>query len=265
MSRLTDTFSRLREDGRTAFIPFIMAGDPDQETSERLLHALPGAGADVIEIGFPFTDPMADGPIIAEAGQRALRAGQTLRKTLAMVRRFREAGHATPVVLMGYANPVLQYGEGFARDAVDAGADGLIVVDLPPEESGLLDAQAAAAGLHVIRLATPTTRDERIDRVLEHASGFLYYVAVAGVTGDRSAGAGELGEAIARLRDRTSLPIAAGFGIKDAASARAAAQHADAVVVGSAIVKALEVEGIDAAVGLARDIAAATHAEGRPA
>lgn len=240
-----------------------MAGDPDLETSEKLLHALPDAGADVIEIGFPFTDPMADGPIIAEAGQRALKSGQTLKKTLAMVTRFREAGHDTPIVLMGYANPVLQYGDSFAQDAVKAGADGLILVDLPPEESGDLDDRARAEGLDVIRLATPTTREERIDRVVENASGFLYYVAVAGVTGDRSAGADELGEAIARLRNKTTLPIAAGFGIKDAPSARAAAQHADAVVVGSALVKALVVEGVDAALSLAREIAAATHGEGQ--
>ncbi|NNU15832.1 tryptophan synthase subunit alpha [Parvularcula sp. ZS-1/3] len=262
MTRLSQTFDRLKSEGRTAFVPFIMAGDPNAETTEKLLHALPEAGADVIELGFPFTDPMADGPIIAEAGQRALALGQTLQGTLSMVKRFREAGHETPIVLMGYANPVLQHGESFASDAVEAGADGLILVDLPPEESETLDAQAKKAGLDVIRLATPTTRDERIDRVVERASGFLYYVAVAGVTGDRSAGADELGEAIARLRTKTSLPIAAGFGIKDAASARAAAQHADAVVVGSAIVKTLAVEGPDAALELARDIAAATHGMG---
>lgn len=262
MTRLTDTFAQLRAEHRTAFVPFIMAGDPDLATSERLLHALPEAGADVIEVGFPFTDPMADGPIIAEAGQRALAGGQTLNKTLDMIRRFRAAGHQTPIVLMGYANPVLQHGDNFAQDAVGAGADGLILVDLPPEESSELDAQAKAARLDFIRLATPTTRDERIDRVVEHASGFLYYVAVAGVTGDRSAASDELGEAISRLRTKTSLPIAAGFGIKDAASANAAAQHADAVVVGSAIVKALELEGVDAAVALARELAAATHAPG---
>ncbi|NRA29752.1 MAG: tryptophan synthase subunit alpha [Parvularculaceae bacterium] len=259
MSRLEALFSRLSDEGRTAFVPFIMAGDPSTEASEKLLHALPEAGADAIEVGFPFTDPMADGPIIAEAGQRALKAGQTLTETLAMVRRFREAGHETPIILMGYANPVVQYGTGFASDAVQAGADGLILVDLPPEESALLDANAKQAGLDVIRLATPTTDHDRLGRVLERASGFLYYVAVAGVTGDRSAGTDELASAIAALREKTSLPIAAGFGIKDAASAKAAAQHADAVVVGSAIVKAHEVEGFDAAVALARDIASGVH------
>nr|WP_305888854.1 tryptophan synthase subunit alpha [Parvularcula maris] len=259
---MTPTFDRLRAEGRRAFIPFIMGGDPDLEASEGLLHALPGAGADVIEVGFPFTDPMADGPVIAEAGQRALAGGQTLKKTMEMVRRFRQAGHETPVILMGYANPVLQYGPDFASDAVEAGADGLIVVDLPPEESSGLDMMAHKAGLSMIRLATPTTREDRIDAVLERASGFLYYVAVAGVTGDRSAADDELGEAIARLRERTSLPIAAGFGIKDAVSARAAAQHADAVVVGSALVKTLAVRGHEATLDLAREIAAAVHGEG---
>lgn len=265
VTRLTPTFDRLRADGRRAFVPFIMAGDPSLEASEALLHALPGVGADVIEVGFPFTDPMADGPIIAEAGQRALKAGQTLKKTLGMVERFRAAGHETPIVLMGYANPVLQHGPGFAQDAVEAGADGLILVDLPPEESADMDRQAAEAGLSSIRLATPTTRDGRIDDVLRGATGFLYYVAVAGVTGDRSAGSGELASAIAELRTRTSLPIAAGFGIKDAVAAREAARHADAVVVGSAIVKAHELHGKDAALSLARDIAEGVHhLEGAP-
>ncbi|MEM1379898.1 MAG: tryptophan synthase subunit alpha [Pseudomonadota bacterium] len=259
MTRLTPTFAALKKQGRRAFVPFIMAGDPNLEASEELLFALPDAGADIIELGFPFTDPMADGPIIAEAGQRALQAGQSLEATMGMVKRFRAAGHETPVVLMGYANPVLQYGEAFAADAVGAGADGLILVDLPPEESAALDEQAADAGLSVIRLATPTTRDDRIDAVLQRATGFLYYVAVAGVTGDRSAASGELGDAIARLRTKTSLPIAAGFGIKDASSAKDAAQHADAVVVGSAIVKAHELGGKDAALALARDIASGVH------
>lgn len=261
VTRLSQTFDRLKGEGRTAFVPFMMAGDPAPATSEELLHALPEAGADIIELGFPFTDPMADGPIIAEAGQRALAQGQTLTGALGMVRRFRDAGHETPLILMGYANPVLQYGDSFASDAVAAGVDGLILVDLPPEESGTLDDQADAAGLSMIRLATPTTRDERIDEVIRRASGFLYYVAVAGVTGDRSAGEDELGEAISRLRTKTSLPIAAGFGIKDADSARAAAKHADAVVVGSALVKSLEVEGTEKALELARDIAAACHGE----
>ena len=259
MSRLTKTFDRLKSDGRTAFIPFIMAGDPDLSTSEKLLHALPEAGADIIEVGFPFTDPMADGPIIAEAGQRALDGGQTLQMTLAMVKRFRDAGHETPIVLMGYANPVLQHGESFAADAVAAGVDGLILVDLPPEESETLDAQAKRAGLDVIRLATPTTDAKRLPKVIERASGFLYYVAVAGVTGGLSSDSETLGTAIKALRSSTSLPIAAGFGIKDAASAQAAAEHADAVVVGSAIVKALAVEGVDRALTLTRTIAEGVH------
>ena len=236
-----------------------MAGDPDLATSEKLLHALPEAGADIIEIGFPFTDPMADGPIIAEAGQRALDGGQTLNMTLAMVERFRTAGHETPIVLMGYANPVLQHGESFAADAVAAGADGLILVDLPPEESETLDGQAKAAGLDVIRLATPTTDAKRLPKVIERASGFLYYVAVAGVTGDRSSDTDTLATAIKALRTQTTLPIAAGFGIKDAASAKAAAEHADAVVVGSAIVKALAVDGVDSALSLTRTIADGVH------
>jgi tryptophan synthase alpha chain len=264
VTRIKTTFDRLRADGRTAFIPFLMAGDPDLAASERLLHGLPEAGADLIEIGFPFTDPMADGPTIAEAGQRALRAGQTLKKTLGMVERFRGAGFDTPIILMGYANPVLAYGEGFCSDAAAAGVDGLIIVDLPPEESGPLETQAKAGGLDLIRLATPTTKERRIDEVLRGASGFLYYVAVAGVTGGRSAEARDLGDAITRLRAHTDLPIAAGFGIKDAASAGAAANCADAVVVGSAIVKALALEGVDAAVELARTLADATH-NARPA
>ncbi|MEO1657969.1 MAG: tryptophan synthase subunit alpha [Pseudomonadota bacterium] len=259
MSRLTSTFDRLKAEGRTAFVPFIMAGDPDLATSEKLLHALPEAGADIIEIGFPFTDPMADGPIIAEAGQRALDGGQTLKMTLEMVERFRAAGHETPIVLMGYANPVLQHGESFAADAVAAGADGLILVDLPPEESETLDSQAKTAGLDVIRLATPTTDAKRLPKVIERASGFLYYVAVAGVTGDRSSDAGTLATAIKALRTQTTLPIAAGFGIKDAASAKSAAEHADAVVVGSAIVKALAVDGVDSALSLTRTIAEGVH------
>lgn len=240
-------------------MPYIMAGDPDLAASEELLHALPGAGADMIEVGFPFTDPMADGPIIAEAGQRALDGGQTLAMTLSMVKRFRDAGHDTPIVLMGYANPVLQHGVSFAHDAVDAGADGLILVDLPPEESQALDEQAKKAGLDVIRLATPTTDAKRLPKVIERASGFLYYVAVAGVTGDRSSDADTLGTAIKALRTQTTLPIAAGFGIKDAASASAAAEHADAVVVGSAIVKALAVNGVDSALSLTRSIAEGVH------
>ena len=259
MRRLTATFDALKARGQRAFIPFIMAGDPDAAACEGLLHALPGAGADIIELGFPFTDPMADGPVIAEAGQRALRAGQTLRGTLAMASRFREAGHGTPLVLMGYANPVLQYGESFAADAVAAGVDGLILVDLPPEESGPMDDMAEAAGLAMIRLATPTSDAARLPKVLARAAGFVYYVAVAGVTGGRSAQAADLEAAIARLRAQTSLPIAAGFGIKDAASATAAARVADAVVVGSAIVKAHELGGTDAALDLARAMARGVH------
>ena len=240
MSRIQATFDRLAAEGRAAFVPFIMAGDPDLETSIALLNALPQAGADVIELGVAFTDPMADGPTIEAAGLRALDAGQTLRKTLGMVERFRAEGHETPVVLMGYFNPIHAMGaEPFAAAAAAAGVDGLNVVDLPPEEDAVLREPAAAQGLDLIRLATPTTDANRLPVVLTGASGFLYYVAVAGVTGRAGAQAEALQTRIAALKAHAALPIAVGFGVKTPEQAAAIARFADGVVVGSALVERL--------------------------
>lgn len=237
MSRITDTFERLAREGRKAFVSYIMAGDPDEATSREILAGLPGAGVDIIELGFPFTDPMADGPTIQLAGQRALAAGMTLRKTLAMVRDFRQQDTTTPIVLMGYYNPVYVYGvERFVADAVAAGVDGLIVVDLPPEEDEELCLPANAAGLHFIRLATPTTDDRRLPKVLQNTSGFIYYVAITGITGAGSASPETVGAEIARIKRQTDLPICVGFGIKSPQDARAMAAVADGAVVGSSIV-----------------------------
>ena len=219
-------------DGRAGLVTFVCGGDPSPELTPAILHALVRGGADLIEIGMPFTDPMADGPAIQAGDIRALDAGMTTRKLLEIVREFRRADDATPLVMMGYLNPVLAYGADFARDAKAAGLDGLILVDLPPEESDEL----ALDGLHLIRLATPTTDDRRLPAVLDGASGFLYYVAVAGITGQKSADAGDIATAVRRLKAATSLPVAVGFGVKTPAQAEAIARHADAVVVGSAIV-----------------------------
>ena len=235
--RIRRRFGALRAEGRAGLVTFITAGDPDAETAAALLAALPGAGADLIELGMPFSDPMADGPSIQAAGQRALKAGMTLAGTLAMVRRFRERDDATPLILMGYFNPIYVYGpQRFITDALDAGVDGVIVVDLPPEEDAELCVPALASGLPVVRLATPTTDDRRLPQVLRHAGGFLYYVAIAGVTGTRSAETAVVQAAVERLRRHTDLPIAVGFGIKTPDQAAAIARIADAAVVGSAIV-----------------------------
>lgn len=235
--RIEQRFAALKAEGRAALITFITAGDPDQATSFEILRRLPAAGADIIELGVPFSDPMADGPTIEAAGHRALAAGVTLQKILGLVRRFRQQDGKTPIVLMGYYNPIYSYGvDTFLRDALDAGVDGLIVVDLPPEEDAELCLPAVKAGMRFIRLATPTTDDKRLPAVLAHASGFLYYVAVAGITGTASADAADLQDAIARIRRRTKLPIAVGFGVKEPNQAADIAQFADGVVVGSAIV-----------------------------
>lgn len=226
--------------GRAALVTFVTAGDPDLETSAGILAALPGAGADIIELGMPFTDPMADGPAIQAGNLRSLGGGTRLRDVLAMVRAFRAGDVETPIILMGYFNPILAYGPAaFARDAADAGLDGTIVVDLPPEEAGELVPHLAAHGLHLVRLATPTTDAARLPMVLEGASGFLYYVAVAGVTGANAATAGDVAAAVARLKAATDLPIAVGFGVRTPEQAAGIARHADAVVVGSAIVDAI--------------------------
>jgi tryptophan synthase alpha chain len=237
-SRIARRFAALRTEGRAGLAAFLTAGDPDPETSARLFAELAPAGADLIEIGMPFSDPMADGPVIQEAGQRALRQGMNLRRTLSLVQRLRGADEATPIVLMGYYNPIYRYGaEAFSRDAVAAGVDGVIVVDLPPEEDAELAGPARAAGLDLVRLATPTSDEKRLPRILEHASGFIYYVAVAGITGTRSADAAEVAAAVTRLRRFTDLPIAVGFGIRTAEQAAAVARAADAAVVGTALVQ----------------------------
>ncbi|THD43049.1 MAG: tryptophan synthase subunit alpha [Bradyrhizobium sp.] len=268
-TRIDHRFATLRAEGRAALITFVMAGDPDAATSLAIVKALPKAGADVIEIGMPFSDPMADGPAIQAAGLRALRGGQTLRKTLALTRAFRETDQQTPIVLMGYYNPIYVYGvEAFLRDAASAGVDGLIVVDLPPEEDEELCLPALRAGLNFVRLATPTTDDRRLPAVLANTSGFVYYVSITGVTGSAAPEPAKVGAAVARVKRHTHLPVAVGFGVKDEKSAAAIASVADGVVVGSALVEALRaslVEGkagphtVGAVVELAGRIAAGVH------
>jgi tryptophan synthase alpha chain len=240
-TRIDARFARCRAEGRAALVTFLMCGDPDIVTSLEIIRALPKAGADVIEIGMPFTDPMADGPSIQAAGLRALKAGTTLRKTLAMVADFRKSDPDTPIVLMGYYNPIYIYGvEAFLADARKAGVDGLIVVDLPPEEDAELCVPALEAGLNFIRLATPTTDDKRLPTVLTNTSGFVYYVSITGITGAAIPDYSRVGEAVKRLKSHTQLPIAVGFGVKNAQTAASIAAHADGVVVGTALVDALK-------------------------
>jgi tryptophan synthase alpha chain len=240
-TRIDRRFAALKKDGRAALVTFLTAGDPDPETSLAILRALPAAGADVIELGMPFTDPMADGPAIQAAGLRALKAGQTLNKTLAMVRAFRAGDDATPIVLMGYYNPIYIYGvDRFLVDAKAAGVDGLIVVDLPPEEDDELCLPALKAGLSFIRLATPTTDDRRLPAVLANTSGFVYYVSITGITGAATPDPSQVNAAVARIKRHTRLPVAVGFGVRTAEHARAIAAGADGVVVGSALVSALK-------------------------
>jgi tryptophan synthase alpha chain len=237
MSRLSDTFTRLCAENRAAFVPFIMAGDPDRAASERLLAGLPAAGADIIELGMPFSDPMADGPSIQAAGLRALKAGMTLVSVLDMARAFRARNTDTPLVLMGYYNPVYHYGpERFARDAVAAGVDGVILVDLPPEEEAEFAGPARAAGLDLIRLVSPVTDGQRLSRIAQSASGFLYYVSLTGVTGAAAAPLEQTQAAVSRIKAASNLPVGVGFGIRTPAQAAAVARFADAVIVGSAIV-----------------------------
>lgn len=239
-TRIDRRFAALKAEGRAGLVTFLMAGDPDHETSLKIISALPKAGADVLEIGMPFTDPMADGPAIQAAGLRALKGGETLTKTIDLVRRFRKADNETPVVLMGYYNPIYIYGvDRFLADAKAAGVDGLIVVDLPPEEDVELCLPAMKAGVNFIRLATPTTDDKRLPAVLANTSGFVYYVSITGITGSAAPDAARVGQAVARIKRHTDLPVAVGFGVKDAARARLIAQNADAVVVGSALIDVL--------------------------
>jgi tryptophan synthase alpha chain len=240
VSRIERRFAQLKQEGRAGLVIYLMAGDPDPDTSLALFEGVAEAGADLIEIGMPFSDPMADGPSIQAAGLRALKAGATLRSTLAMVRRLRERDADTPFVLMGYYNPIYRYGaEAFAKDAVAAGVDGAIIVDLPPEEDAELAGPARAAGLDLVRLATPTSDEARLPAVVNHASGFIYYVAIAGITGTRSADAAAVRAAIERLRKFTKLPVAAGFGIKNPAQAADVAKAADAAAIGTVIVDRL--------------------------
>ncbi|MFO0996882.1 MAG: tryptophan synthase subunit alpha [Alphaproteobacteria bacterium] len=238
--RIERRFRQLKSERRGGLVTFITAGDPDFEASSALLERLPAAGADLIELGMPFSDPMADGPAIQAANLRALKSGMTLERTLKLARRFRERDGDTPLILMGYFNPIYSMGvERFVDGARDAGVDGLIVVDLPPEEDAELREPAAKARLDLVRLATPTTDDRRLDQVLDGASGFLYYVSVAGITGTKSAARETIAAAVARLRRRTPLPIAVGFGIRTPEQAKEVATIADAAVVGSALVGAI--------------------------
>ena len=270
MSRLEKRFADLAGRGRPGFVVYLQAGDPDYATSLELLRALPGAGADVIEVGMPFTDPMADGPAIQAAGLRALAAGMSLARVLELVGSFRAEDAKTPIVLMGYYNPIYAFGpERFLEAAVRAGVDGLIVVDLPPEEDGELCLPARAKGLDFIRLATPTTDDARLPAVLSNSSGFLYYVSVAGITGQKAAVADRVAPEVARIKKHTDLPVAVGFGIRTPAQARDIGRIADAAVVGTALVDVLA-ENLDAAgrakpglvaavTGRTRELADAVH------
>ena len=240
MTRIATRFAALKREGRGALIPFVEAWDPDVSTSMALLRGMPAAGADLIEIGIPFTDPMADGPIIQAAGKRALAAGVKVAHVLQMVRDFRRDDDATPIILMGYLNPVLSYGtERFCADAASAGVDGLIMVDLPTEEADVLVPSARAHDIDIIRLVAPTTDDKRLPIVLEGSSGFVYYVSITGITGTRSATSDHLAEAIPRIRAATDLPIAVGFGVRTPQQAAAASRIADAAVVASALIDTL--------------------------
>lgn len=261
MSRIDAKFAALRAEGRKAFVAYIMAGDPDLDTSLAIMTGLPAAGVDVIELGMPFTDPMADGPTIQAAGQRALAGGQTLQKTLDMVAAFRKGDQTTPVVMMGYYNPIYSRGvDRFLADAGAAGVDGLIVVDLPPEEDAELCLPAQKAGLNFIRLATPTTDDRRLPKVLQNTSGFVYYVSITGITGAAAAQSAEVAPEVARIKARTDLPVIVGFGIRTPETARAIASVADGCVVGTAIVKQIEERRpVPEILGFVRGLAEGAH------
>lgn len=274
-TRIDTRFAKLGAEGRAALVTFVMAGDPDPATSLAIIKALPAAGADLIEIGMPFTDPMADGPAVQAAGLRALAAGETLAGTLKLVREFRAGDQSTPIILMGYYNPIYIYGvDRFLVDAKAAGIDGLIVVDLPPEEDDELCKPALAAGLNFIRLATPTTDDARLPKVLTNTSGFVYYVSIAGITGAATPDFGKVATAVARIKSHTNLPVAVGFGVKTAADAAAIAAGADGVVVGSTLVDAvrhsLDANGkataktVESVVALVKNIASGVHSVAKP-
>ncbi|MEC5292096.1 tryptophan synthase subunit alpha [Aurantimonas sp. C2-6-R+9] len=269
-TRIEDRFRALAEEGRPALVTFVMAGDPDHDTALEIVRALPGAGADIIELGMPFSDPMADGPAIQKAGLRALKAGESLKKTLAMVGAFRESDTTTPLILMGYFNPIYVYGvERFVQDALAAGVDGLIVVDLPPEMDDELCLPALDKGLNFIRLATPTTDDKRLPAVLKNTSGFVYYVSITGITGSAAPDATKVAAAVGRIKGHTDLPVCVGFGVRSAEQAREIGRAADGVVVGSALINALEASLTDGRAGagtvtavtdLVRDLAGGVRA-----
>jgi len=270
-TRIDTRFAALKSEGRAALVTFVMAGDPDHATALEIIKALPKAGADLIEIGMPFTDPMADGPAIQAAGLRALAGGETLHSTIDIVRAFRVNDTETPIILMGYFNPIYIYGvETFLKDAKEAGVDGLIVVDCPPEEDDELCKPALKAGLNFIRLATPTTDEKRLPKVLSNTSGFVYYVSITGITGSATPDFSKVATAVARIKAHTQLPVAVGFGVKTAADASAIAKGADGVVVGSALVeavrKSLDADGkatsktIGAVTALVSEIAAGVRA-----
>ncbi len=269
-ARIDRRFAELKAQGRPALVTFLMAGDPDAETAYRIMRGLPAAGADLIELGMPFSDPMADGPAIQRAGLRALRGGETLVRTLQTVRRFRAENDETPVILMGYFNPVFVYGvERFVADAASAGVDGLIVVDLPPEMDDELCLPAIGAGLAFVRLATPTTDDRRLPAVLRNTSGFVYYVSITGITGAAAPDPARVGAAVARIKRHTDLPVCVGFGVRTPEQAEAIARAADGVVVGSALVSLIEAaataghlggETADAVLGLVRGLRAGVEA-----
>jgi tryptophan synthase alpha chain len=274
--RIARRFKALADDGRGGLVTFVTAGDPDLETAARILDGLPGAGADLIEIGMPFSDPMADGPAIQASSLRALKSGHTMAKTLTLVSSFRSRDAETPIILMGYFNPIYAYGvDAFVADAKAAGVDGLILVDLPPEEETEVCLPALAGGLDFVYLTAPTTDDGRLDRVLENASGFVYYVSITGITGTRSADHADVAAAVARLRRHTDLPIAVGFGIRTPAQAAEVAAVADAAVVGSALVQAIadSLDGAGAAgpntsaavLDLVADLAAGVRGAGKAA
>ena len=261
MSRIDAKFAQLRAQGKKAFVAYVMAGDPGYDTGLQIVKGLPAAGVDIIELGMPFTDPMADGPTIQLAGQRALDAGQTLEKTLQYARELRQEDDTTPIVMMGYYNPIYSRGvDAFLEDAKSAGIDGLIIVDLPPEEDEELCIPAQKKGINFIRLATPTTDDKRLPKVLQNTSGFVYYVSVTGITGAAAAQAGEVGPEVARIKSQTDLPVIVGFGIKTPDAAAAIAQIADGAVVGSAIVEKIGAgESVDDVLAFVASLAEGAH------
>ncbi|MEI4197380.1 tryptophan synthase subunit alpha [Roseovarius sp. E0-M6] len=261
MSRIDAKFAELQKAGQKAFVAYVMAGDPDYQKSLEIVRGLPAAGVDIIELGLPFTDPMADGPTIQLAGQRALEGGMTLEKTLQLAREFREGDDTTPIVLMGYYNPIYNRGvDRFLADAREAGIDGLIVVDLPPEEDDELCIPAQAAGLNFIRLATPTTDDKRLPKVLQNTSGFVYYVSITGITGAATAQAGDVGPEVSRIKAATDLPVIVGFGIRTPEASREIASVADGAVVGSAIVGEIaEGKSADKVLAFVKSLADGAH------